>query len=106
MMGLGLVAGCAGLPLSFRQQPRVSRVGYLGGGTSGPYPALLAAFREEMADLGYVEGQSLAMEHRFIDGALDRAAAFAAELVALKPDVIVGNGLAQVEALKRATSTI
>ena len=106
LAGSGLVTGCAVIELPFPQQPRIVRVGYLGGGTSGPYPALLQAFRDEMQRLGYVESRTLVFEHRFIDGALDRAPAFAAELVTLKPDVMLGNGLAHVEALMRATTSI
>lgn len=104
--GLGLVTGCSSLELPFAQRRQLTRIGYLGGGTSGPYPALLEALREAMGDLGYVDGQTLALEYRFIDGALDRGPAFAAELVALKLDAILGNGQAQVEALKRATTTV
>ena len=106
MTGLGLLAGCSGLNLPWQQQARVTRIGYLGGGTSGPYPVFLDAFRQAMRELGYVEGENITIEYRFVDGALGRAPAMAAELVALKLDVIVANGSAQVEAARVASNVV
>jgi putative ABC transport system substrate-binding protein len=50
-----------------------------------------APIREGLRDLGYIEGQNLLIEWRY-DNRVDRLAAFATELVGLKPDVIVAAG--------------
>ena len=97
---------------SFAQAPgKVWRVGYLSGvGASevmrGPANNLGAAFAQGMRELGYVEGKNLVIEWRTGGGKLDRLSAVAAELVALKPDVIVVSGSQPTSAAQKATSTI
>lgn len=66
----------------------------------------ISAFPGGMRELGYVEGKNLVIEWRFADGKLDRLPALAAELVALKLDVIVAGGNDSPLALKKATTTI
>src|SRR4051794_20800274 len=67
LVALGLVDGCD-LPRSpWQPAPRIPRIGYLGNGTSGPYPGFVSAFRHELAELGYVEGETVAIEYRFTD---------------------------------------
>ena len=61
--------------------------------------------RRAFQDVGYVEGQDILVEHRWIDKA-DRAAALATELVRLNVDVIVANGGLAVPAAREATTTI
>ena len=65
-----------------------------------------AAFHEELRKRGYVEGQNLAIERRDAGGQVDRLPALAAELVALRPDLIVASAPQPNRALKGATSTI
>ena len=67
------------------------RIGVLAGGTEGdPYQkAYLAALREGLAKLGWVEGRNLRIDLRFGAGDLNRIRAYAAELVSLAPEVIV-----------------
>jgi putative ABC transport system substrate-binding protein len=102
----GFTSGC-GLPLGpWQQAARIPRIGYLGGGSSGPYPALLNEFRWALHELGYVEGQTIAIDYRFIDESPERAPAFAAELVGLNLDLIVANGAAQAAVLKARTATV
>jgi len=62
--------------------------------------------RQGLRELGYVEGKNLALEARFTDGRPERYPELAAELVRLKPDVIVVASTGFVQALKRATTTI
>jgi putative tryptophan/tyrosine transport system substrate-binding protein len=67
----------------------------------------LAAFRDALRDLGWVEGQNLAMEYRFAEHGLEQFPELAADLVRRKADVlVVGGGAPAVRAAKEATSTI
>jgi putative tryptophan/tyrosine transport system substrate-binding protein len=94
-------------PLGGRAQPagKTYRAGYLFLGAqppdsrkSPPWPTL--------RELGYVEGTNLIVERRFAAGRRDRLAAFASELVALKPDVILAQGAQSAEAASSATREI
>jgi ABC-type uncharacterized transport system substrate-binding protein len=83
------------------------RIGWLslGSPSSGPTP-FSDAFRQGLRELGWVEGQNIAMEIRYAEGQPDRLPDLAAELVRLKVDVIlVGNPLA-ARAAKYATSEL
>jgi len=90
-----------------QQAGKVYRIGLLD--FSAPDPGRQAwwnAFRQQMRQLGYVEGQNVAFEPRWGQGEDDRLPRLAAELVALKVDIIVTGGTAAAVAAKRATSTI
>jgi putative ABC transport system substrate-binding protein len=64
------------------------------------------AFRFGLSDLGYSEGQSIAIEHRSADGQADRLPALATELANLKPKIIVASGSSAAIAARNATETI
>jgi ABC-type uncharacterized transport system substrate-binding protein len=64
------------------------------------------ALRQRLRDLGYVEGQNLVIDWRYQQGGSNRLPALAAELVRLKPDVIVADVAAAIRAAMQATSTI
>jgi len=84
------------------------RVGYLSPGSSSD-PARLRrfdSFRQGLRELGYVEGQSIAIEPRWAEDKYDRYPALAADLVRLKVDAIVTVGGAATQAAKQATTTI
>ena len=101
------IACLAALPFGHAQQPaRVFRIAFLGSG--GPVEAdpRLDAFRQGLRDLGYVEGRTLTIEYRWAEGKMERLPALAAELVALKVDVIVASGTPTALAAKNATTTI
>jgi putative ABC transport system substrate-binding protein len=67
----------------------------------------LAAFRDALRDLGWVEGQNLAIEYRFAEHGLEQYPPLAADLVQFKVDVlVVGGGAVAVRAAQEATSTI
>ena len=70
---------------------KVPRVGYLNGGSSSDpvRQRRLEAFRQGLRDLGYMDGQNIAIESRWAEGRYDRYPALAADLVRLKVDVIV-----------------
>ena len=85
----------------------IPRVGYLVMDLARGNAEPRLAFLEGLRDLGYVEGKNVTIEYRDAEGKSDRLAALAAELVALKPDVIVaGGGTVGALALKQATTTI
>jgi hypothetical protein len=55
------------------QQPvKVHRIGFLGGSSASAYAGFVEAFKQELRDLGQVEGKSFVMEHRYGDGKLER----------------------------------
>lgn len=80
------------------------RIGVLLAGDRS-YPSF-AAFQTGLRDLGHVEGQTFTMEARFAAGQLDRLPALAAELVALRANVIAVIGAVTFWAARRATSDI
>jgi putative ABC transport system substrate-binding protein len=102
--GLGFLLAS---PLVAQAQPavKVPRVGFLFGGAPGP-SGEVDAFRRGLRELGYIEGQNIAIEYRFARGQVERFPELAAELVRLKVDVIVAPATPQALAAKRATSTI
>ena len=84
---------------------KVHRIGFLGLSSPTHYAPALDAFREGLRQHGYEEGRNIRIEYRWADGDEDRLPAFAAELVRLKPDVLVGHA-SGIGALRGATSTI
>ncbi len=107
---LGRLAGgflVAPLAAEARQAAKIARIGYLSPNLATS-PHLREAFRQGLRDLGYVEGRNLVIEYRDAEGRIERLPALAAELVALKVDVIVteaGNTTVPLAA-KQATSTL
>ena len=82
-------------------------IGFLNGGGPDRSVRIMAAFREGLAETGYLEGQNLTIEYRWAEGHYDRLPALAADLVSRKVDVILaGGGTPATHAAKSATSTI
>jgi putative ABC transport system substrate-binding protein len=90
------------------QQPKkVPRIGYLSGNDAAGDSARAEAIRLALRELGYIEGQNIAVEYRYTEGKPDRYPELAAELVRLKVDVIVvGGGARPIQAAQNATKTI
>jgi putative tryptophan/tyrosine transport system substrate-binding protein len=89
------------------QQPtKISRIGYLGGGSPSSNPARIEAFRQGLRELGYIEGKNIVVEYRYAEGKADGGRELAAELARLKVDVIVTTGPTVTRAAKEATVTI
>ena len=86
-----LALGAAPLAAEAQQAAKVARIGYLSPNLAAN-PHLREAFRQGLRDLGYVEGRNVVIEYRDAEGKLERLPALAAELVALKVDVIVTVG--------------
>src|SRR5216684_3299932 len=93
-------------PLAEAQQAaKIARIGYLVPNLAASPPAH-EAFRQGLRDLGYVEGRNVVIESRDAEGKLERLPALAAELVALKVDVIVAPNTVAALAAKQATRTL
>src|SRR5713226_7874548 len=88
-----------------QQAAKIARIGYLSGDLAAS-PHTHEAFRQGLRDLGYVEGRNVVIEYRSAEGKLERLPALAAELVALKVDVIVAASTAAALAAKHATRTL
>ena len=84
-------------------------IGILSPGSVGlrdTYLQFVEAFRQGLRDLGYVEGKNIQLEYRYAEGNLDRMPDLVAELVQLKPAVIVVSAVPAIRAAKQMTKTI
>jgi putative tryptophan/tyrosine transport system substrate-binding protein len=84
------------------RQPAMPVVGFLGSGEESS----VAALRQGLDDDGYIEGQNVAIEYRFMRSQYERASALAADLVARQVSVIVAGTFAGARAAKSATTGI
>ena len=105
-----LVGSAATWPLAARaQQPGgMRRIGVLVGNAESDAQTQvgLAKFSKALQDLGWIVGHNITIDYRWAAADLERMTAFAKELVALKPDLIVASTTPVVEALRRETNTI
>ena len=89
------------------QQPgKVPRIGFLVASNSSANSDRIAAFRDGLRELGYMEGKNIIVEYRQAEGKLESLPKLAAELVGRHVDVIVTAGPADTRAAKNATSTV
>lgn len=99
-------AAAAAVP-AHAQAPATPVIGYLGSETPDRYASRLAAFRNGLAQSGYVEGRNVAIEYRWAEGRYRELPALAKELAERQVTVIVAPGGAEVAlAAKGATSVI
>jgi putative ABC transport system substrate-binding protein len=107
---LTLLGGAAAAwPLTARAQQgeQMRRIGLLmGAADDREGQARVTALKQGLQELGWTDGQNIQIETRFGGGDVGRIRADAAELVALAPDVVVGNTTPVVRALRQATSSI
>ena len=92
--------------LAQQQAARTFRIGFLLPGSVSAFASRLTAFKQRLTELGHVEGKNFVIEYRWADGKYERLPGLAAELVQLKPDVIVTLSTPPTQAVQKATSTI
>src|SRR6476619_2012582 len=92
---------------SAQQQKKVPRIGYLSPVDAATDSHRADGIRLALRELGYIDGQAIAIEYRYVEGRVDRESELAAELVRLKVDIIVvASGDQWIRAAKNATKTI
>jgi putative tryptophan/tyrosine transport system substrate-binding protein len=106
LAGLGLLSGCGVLPPRAQPVAKVPRIGFLLATTESAEAARVEAFRQGLRELGYAEGQTIAIEWRWAEGQFERLPALAAELVNLDVALIVAGGSTSTGAAQGVTSTV
>jgi putative ABC transport system substrate-binding protein len=103
---LGGVASSRPLAARAQQADRVRRVGVLMGASEAESRKRFEPFRDGLAQLGWTEARNIRFDYRWTDNKLDRANAYARELIGLAPDVIFAAPGPIVEVLQRLTRTV
>jgi putative ABC transport system substrate-binding protein len=102
-----LGGAAAAWPLAARaQQMKLPTIGLLGGATPSAQAQWTAAFVQRLRELGWVEGQTVTIEYRWVEGRFERSPAIIAEFVRLKVDVIVTHATPNILAAKQVTSVV
>jgi putative ABC transport system substrate-binding protein len=103
-----LVGSAAAWPVVARaQQPTMPVIGFLSGRSLASDAHLVAAFRQALSEVGFVDGQNVAIEFRWADGQTDKLAMLAAELVDRKVALIFAGAVdVDVGAIKAAVATV
>ncbi len=106
VVALGATLPSLSFPIEGQQLTKVFRIGVLVSGSASTHKSRIDAFRQGLREMSYVEGKNVVLEFRYAEGKGARFADLAAEMVRLKPDVIVVGGTGFTAAAKQATSTI
>jgi len=102
-----LGGAAASWPLSARaQQPAMPVVGFMMAGSRAALRDEITAFEAGLREMGFAEGQNLALEYRFAEGQFERFPAFASDLVQRRVSAIAASSPQAALAAKRATATI
>ena len=101
---LGALLVTLSCPVQAQQGAKIPRIGMLRW--DSPSNPIIGVFREELRNLGYLEGKNILFEYRFAEGKIDRLPDLAAELVRMKVDILVAAGGTAARAAKNATKTI
>src|SRR4051794_15225484 len=103
-------AGAVAWPLAARaQQPeRMRRIGVIvpAAADDAEYQMRVAGFLQRLAELGWTDGRNVRIEYRWTPGGAEDSRRYAAELVALSPDVILVNGAQPLGQLRQVTRTV
>ncbi len=101
-----LLGGAASLPLTAHAQQPVPVVGYLGGSDSSGGNHFVEAFRSGLREMGFIEGQNVAIEYRWAEDRGERVPELVADLVRRRVNVICTGNNVTTLAVKKATSEI
>jgi putative tryptophan/tyrosine transport system substrate-binding protein len=103
-----LLGGAAAWPRVAHSQEtgKVPTIGFLGPNTRSDATEWVAAFEQRLRELGWIEGRTIAIDYRWVEGRTERFTEIAAQFVRLKVNVIVTSGTPAVMALQQATSVI
>ncbi|MCC2653075.1 MAG: hypothetical protein K0Q60_3241 [Microvirga sp.] len=89
-----------------RAQAKLPTIGFMGQSTASAEAARAAAFVQRLREIGWIDGQNVAIEFRWVEGRSERSAEIAGEFVRLKVAVIATVGTPQVLAAKQATASV
>jgi putative ABC transport system substrate-binding protein len=107
---ISLLAGAAAWPLAARAQQgeRLRRIGVLMSVAADDpeAPARVGAFSQGLAELGWTIGRNVRIDYRWFAGDIEAARKYAAELVALAPDIVLASGTVSVTAIQQATHSV
>src|SRR5262252_10713368 len=105
---MALIGGAAAVwPRAARaQQPAMPVIGFLSSLSQEQTTHLVAALRRGLNEIGYVEGQNLAIENRYADGQYDRLPGMATDLIRRPVGLIVAAGPPAALAARTATTTV
>jgi len=104
--GLALLAGCGRLPGQAPTPARMYRIAMLHPGSSSRHASADEGLQQSLRELGYVQGQNIIVEVRYVDGQLARLPELVGEVLSLPVDVIVANSAVVARAAQQATTTI
>ncbi|MBI2318244.1 MAG: ABC transporter substrate-binding protein [Betaproteobacteria bacterium] len=105
-IALGLAPLWTARPAPAQTERRVQRIGYLSGVSAQSGAGWLAAFRQGMAELRWVEGRDYVIDARYAEGVAQAQADLAAKLVAMQPDLLLSVGDNGARILAQRTKTI
>ena len=104
---LGLIGGAATWPVVARaQQTAMPLIGVLSPASAASSARNIAALRQGLRNLGYVEGRNIAIEYQFAEGISERLSRFATELVARNPVVIIVGSTSGIVSASKITKTV
>jgi ABC-type uncharacterized transport system substrate-binding protein len=107
LLGGATAASATGPMIARAQLPaKIPRVGYIASAGTAMAGRMVAALRQGLSELGYVDGQTIVLEVRAADARMERIPELVAELISLKMDVLVAGSSVSALAAKKATGTI
>jgi len=103
-----LILSLLAVPLATTAQPpgKVPKIGFLNGSSAPAIAREFEAFTQGLRALGYIEGQTIAIEQRYAEGRVERLPALAAELASLNVDMFIVNVNRVAEAVQQTTTQI